>query len=60
LIKSRGSNSLDGFTDFNFETIPDGLTPMDGDGDVTQDFVSRSETTSSPRFGNFLLDLMAL
>ncbi|KAK2420013.1 7-deoxyloganetin glucosyltransferase [Trifolium repens] len=37
LLKSRGPNSLDGFIDFNFETIPDGLTPMDGDGDVTQD-----------------------
>ncbi|KAI5433549.1 hypothetical protein KIW84_020729 [Lathyrus oleraceus] len=39
LLKSRGSNSFDGFTDFTFETIPDGLTPMDGDGDgdVTQD-----------------------
>ncbi|GAU47726.1 hypothetical protein TSUD_285130 [Trifolium subterraneum] len=37
LLKSRGPNSLDGFIDFNFETIPDGLTPMSGDGDVTQD-----------------------
>jgi len=37
LLKSRGPNSLDGFTDFNFETIPDGLTPTDGDGDVSQD-----------------------
>jgi hypothetical protein len=40
LLKSRGPNSLDGFIDFNFETIPDGLTPMDGDGDVTQDIPS--------------------
>ncbi|CAI8609219.1 unnamed protein product [Vicia faba] len=41
LLKSRGSNAFDAFTDFNFETIPDGLTPMEGDdGDVTQDIVS--------------------
>jgi len=36
LLESRGPNAFDGFTDFNFETIPDGLTPMEGDGDVTQ------------------------
>ncbi|XP_045818277.1 7-deoxyloganetin glucosyltransferase-like [Trifolium pratense] len=36
-LKSRDSNSLDGF---NFETIPDGLTPLEGNGDVTQDVVS--------------------
>ncbi|XP_073221391.1 7-deoxyloganetin glucosyltransferase-like isoform X2 [Cicer arietinum] len=29
LLNSKGPNSLDGFTDFNFETIPDGLTPME-------------------------------
>jgi hypothetical protein len=40
LLKSRGPNSLDGFNGFNFETIPDGLTPMEGDGDVTQDIYS--------------------
>ena len=34
LLKSRGPNSLNGFTDFCFETIPDSLTPMEGDGDV--------------------------
>ncbi|CAI8594277.1 unnamed protein product [Vicia faba] len=38
LLKSRGANFFDGFTDFTFETIPDGLTPMDGD--VTQDIPS--------------------
>jgi len=37
LLKSRGENAFDGFTDFNFETIPDGLTTTDGDGDVSQD-----------------------
>ncbi|RHN55948.1 putative 7-deoxyloganetin glucosyltransferase [Medicago truncatula] len=37
LLESRDPNSLDGFNDFNFETIPDGLTPMEGNGDVTQD-----------------------
>ncbi|CAK8533440.1 unnamed protein product [Lathyrus sativus] len=39
LLKSRGSNAFDGFTSFSFETIPDGLTPTDGDadGDVSQD-----------------------
>jgi hypothetical protein len=36
LLKSRGPNALDGFTDFSFETIPDGLTPLEGDGDVSQ------------------------
>jgi len=40
LLKSRGPNSLKGFTDFCFETIPDGLTPTDGDGDVSQDIDS--------------------
>ena len=40
LLKSRGPNTFDGFTDFNFETIPDGLTPMEGDGDVSQDIPS--------------------
>ncbi|KAK2420035.1 7-deoxyloganetin glucosyltransferase [Trifolium repens] len=43
LLKSRGSKAFDGFTDFNFETIPDGLTPMesdDDDGYVSQDILS--------------------
>ncbi|WJX23377.1 7-deoxyloganetin glucosyltransferase [Trifolium repens] len=40
LLKSRGPNSLDGFNGFNFETIPDGLTPLEGNGDVSQDLVS--------------------
>ncbi|MCI23269.1 cytokinin-O-glucosyltransferase [Trifolium medium] len=44
LLKSRGPNAFDGFTDFNFETIPDGLTSIDGDGDVTQDVHSLRES----------------
>jgi len=45
LLKSRGPNAFDGFTDFRFETIPDGLTPMDGDdGDATQDLISLRES----------------
>ncbi|GAU37808.1 hypothetical protein TSUD_276250 [Trifolium subterraneum] len=40
LLKSRGHNSLDGFIGFNFETIPDGLTPLEGNGDVTQNEAS--------------------
>ena len=36
LLKSRGPNALDGFTDFCFKTIPDGLTSLEGDGDVSQ------------------------
>ncbi|AES74875.1 putative 7-deoxyloganetin glucosyltransferase [Medicago truncatula] len=37
LLKSRAPNAFDDLTDFSFETIPDGLTPTDGDGDVSQD-----------------------
>jgi len=37
LLKSRGQNSFGGFTDFNSESIPDGLSPADGDCDVSQD-----------------------
>ncbi|KAK2365969.1 7-deoxyloganetin glucosyltransferase [Trifolium repens] len=42
LIKSRGQKALDDFTDFIFETIPDGLPPMEGkgNGDVSQDIPS--------------------
>lgn len=35
LLKSRGSNSLDGLPDFRFHSIPDGLPPTEAD--VTQD-----------------------
>ncbi|RXH90198.1 hypothetical protein DVH24_032555 [Malus domestica] len=36
LLKSLGPNTLDGFKDFHFETIPDGLPPSDS-ADSTQD-----------------------
>ncbi|PIA45540.1 hypothetical protein AQUCO_01600023v1 [Aquilegia coerulea] len=38
LLKSRGPDSLQGFLDFRFETIPDGLPPSDID--TSQDIVS--------------------
>ncbi|KAL5080300.1 hypothetical protein RYX36_008721 [Vicia faba] len=44
LLKSRGPKGFDGLIDFTFETIPDGLTPMEGDGDVTQDVPSLSQS----------------
>jgi len=44
LLKSRGQNAFDGFTDFSFETIPDGLTPIEGDGDVSQDIHALCES----------------
>ncbi|KEH25028.1 7-deoxyloganetin glucosyltransferase [Medicago truncatula] len=44
LLKSRGENAVDGFIDFTFETIQDGLTPVEGDGDVTQDVPSLSQS----------------
>ncbi|KAJ4827457.1 hypothetical protein Tsubulata_932976 [Turnera subulata] len=44
LLKSRGPNSLDGLPDFRFETIPDGLPPVDAD--ATQDIPSLCDSTS--------------
>ncbi|PNX75229.1 cytokinin-O-glucosyltransferase [Trifolium pratense] len=47
LLKSRGPKAFDGFTDFSFETIPDGLTQKEGDGDgddVKQDLTSLRES----------------
>ncbi|XP_027358506.1 7-deoxyloganetin glucosyltransferase-like [Abrus precatorius] len=44
LIKSRGPNALDGLSDFQFETIPDGLFPIDDIHDVTQHVVSLCES----------------
>lgn len=41
-MKSRGPNSLDGLSDFRFETIPDGLPPSDIN--ATQDIPSISES----------------
>ncbi|XP_058778824.1 7-deoxyloganetin glucosyltransferase-like [Vicia villosa] len=40
MLTLRGPDSFDGFKDFTFETIPDGLTPMEGDEDVIQHFPS--------------------
>ncbi|XP_027354863.1 7-deoxyloganetin glucosyltransferase-like [Abrus precatorius] len=36
LLKSRSPNAIDGLQDFCYETIPDGLPPMDDDADVSQ------------------------
>ncbi|KAI5442851.1 hypothetical protein KIW84_011759 [Lathyrus oleraceus] len=44
LLKSKSPNAFDCFTNFTFETIPDGLTSMDGDDDVSQDIRSFSES----------------
>ncbi|GAU37798.1 hypothetical protein TSUD_276160 [Trifolium subterraneum] len=51
LLKSRGPNSLDGFNGFKFETIPDGLTPLEVNGDVSQDIPSLCQSIRK----NFLL-----
>ncbi|CAL5185952.1 unnamed protein product [Lathyrus oleraceus] len=59
LLKSKGPNSLDGFTDFNFETIPDGLIPMEGDdGDVTQDIPSLCQSIMN-NCHHFFCELLA-
>ena len=42
LLRSRGPNSFDGFSGFNFETIPDGLSPLDAD--VSQDIPSLAKS----------------
>ncbi|XP_058087015.1 7-deoxyloganetin glucosyltransferase-like [Magnolia sinica] len=44
LLRSRGHGSLDGLTDFHFETIPDGLPPSDSD--TTQDIPALCDSTS--------------
>ncbi|GKV41124.1 hypothetical protein SLEP1_g48696 [Rubroshorea leprosula] len=43
LLKSRGSDSLNGLPSFRFDTIPDGLPPTDVD--ATQDIPSLCEST---------------
>ncbi|ESQ34558.1 hypothetical protein EUTSA_v10007502mg [Eutrema salsugineum] len=43
LLRSRGTNALDGFPSFRFESIPDGLPEIDGD--ATQDPPSLCEAT---------------
>ena len=44
ILRSKGPNSLDGFLDFRFETIPDGLPPSDPD--ATQPTAVVCESTS--------------
>ncbi|XP_058773233.1 7-deoxyloganetin glucosyltransferase-like isoform X2 [Vicia villosa] len=58
LLKSRGPKAFDGLIDFTFETIPDGLTPMDGDGDVTQDVRSLCQSILN-NFHQFFDELLA-
>ncbi|KAF8404619.1 hypothetical protein HHK36_009507 [Tetracentron sinense] len=43
LLKSRGPDALNGFPDFQFHTIPDGLPPSDVD--ATQDIPSLCDST---------------
>ncbi|KAK7824703.1 7-deoxyloganetin glucosyltransferase [Quercus suber] len=43
LLRSRGTNSLNGLSGFHFETIPDGLPPSDAD--VSQDIPSLVKST---------------
>lgn len=51
LLKSRGPRSLDGFHNFRFETIPDGLS--DTDFDATQDIPSLCKSTTNYCLGPF-------
>ena len=44
LLWSRGPSSLDGLPDFHFETITDGLPPVDAD--VSQDIIALAESTT--------------
>ncbi|CAN6584071.1 unnamed protein product [Malus baccata var. baccata] len=58
LLKSRGSNSLDGLPSFQFETIPDGLPPTNAN--VTQDIPSLCHSTKKtclPHFRELLSKL---
>ncbi|XP_058776263.1 7-deoxyloganetin glucosyltransferase-like [Vicia villosa] len=58
LLKSKGPNAFDGLTDFTFESIPDGLTSIDGDGDVSQDIRSLNESILK-NFHRFFGELLA-
>ncbi|KAL3514163.1 hypothetical protein ACH5RR_026880 [Cinchona calisaya] len=51
LLKSRGPNALNGFPDFQFKAIPDGLPPSDVD--ATQDIPSLCESTTTHCLGPF-------
>ena len=50
LLKSRGPNSLDGLSDFWFETIPNSLPPsiLNGSQDLTSLYVSISKNFLAP------------
>ncbi|XP_039125950.1 7-deoxyloganetin glucosyltransferase-like isoform X1 [Dioscorea cayenensis subsp. rotundata] len=52
-LKSRGSNSLQGFHDFHFEAIPDGLPPSDDHQDVTQDIAQLCISTTKHSLAPF-------
>ncbi|WCJ18727.1 UDP-Glycosyltransferase superfamily protein [Euphorbia peplus] len=56
LLKSRGSNALDGLPDFQFKTIPDGLPPSEAN--ATQDSTSICDSTSKHCLVPFL-DLLS-
>jgi len=61
LVNSRGLDSLDGFKDFNFETIPNGFTAMES-GDVFKDvylFFQSIMTSFLEPFGELLARLDA-
>ncbi|CAL5185951.1 unnamed protein product [Lathyrus oleraceus] len=58
LLKSKGPKAFDGITDFTFVTIPDGLTPIDGDGDVTQDVRALCQSILN-NFHHFFDELLA-
>ncbi|KAL5080294.1 hypothetical protein RYX36_008715 [Vicia faba] len=58
LLKSRGPNAFDGLTDFTFVTLPDGLTSMEGDGDVSQDIPSLCQSIMN-NFHHFFDELVA-
>ncbi|XP_061991196.1 linamarin synthase 2-like [Rosa rugosa] len=51
LIRSRGSDSVKGLSDFKFETIPDGLPPSDKD--ATQDVPALCDSTRKTCLGPF-------
>ncbi|PRQ48630.1 putative 7-deoxyloganetin glucosyltransferase [Rosa chinensis] len=51
LIRSRGSDSVKGLPDFQFETIPDGLPPSEKD--ATQDIPALCDSTRKTCLGPF-------
>ncbi|KAG5531174.1 hypothetical protein RHGRI_025960 [Rhododendron griersonianum] len=58
LLKSRGPHAVDGWPDFRYETIPDGLPPTDTD--VTQDMPAICQSTTKtclPHFRELLYKL---